>query len=166
MKSMGKVESGFTLIELLVVIAIILLLAGMLLPAFQYAREVGRKTKAKAEVKQLEVAFKAVQSDYRGWSTMGASPSGRDVDSGIVQFLRGSGNSRGVVYMEFDATSTNAAGAFIDPWNNAYQVALASAGFITPYGGAPVYREIGAWSRGKDGSDSTAATQKDNVTSW
>lgn len=161
MKSTGKIERGFTLIELLVVIAIILLLAGMLLPAFQYAREVARKTKAKAEVKQLEVAFKALQSDYRGWSTIGASVSGRDVDSGVVQFLRG-GNSRGVVYMEFDATSTNAAGAFIDPWNNVYQVALASAGFITPYGGAPVYREIGAWSRGKDGANNT----KDDVTSW
>ncbi len=161
MKRNDGSKCGFTLIELLVVIAIILLLAGMLLPAFQYAREVARKTKAKAEVKQMEVAFKAVQSDFRGWSTIGASASGRDVDTTVVQFLRG-GNSRGVVYMEFDATSTNSAGAFIDPWNNVYQVALASAGFIMPYGGAPVYREIGAWSRGKDGANNT----KDDVTSW
>jgi len=173
----GRNKRGFTLIELLVVVAIIMLLAAMLFPAYQYAREVARKTKAKSEVKQLEVAFKAIQSDFRGWSTIPAFPAlpgGREVDSTYVQFLQG-GNSRGVIYMEFDGSSTNSAGKFVDPWydatrapndNNIYQVALGSQGYITPYSGSQVYREIGAWSRGKDGSDTGAAAQKDNVTSW
>jgi len=174
----GRNKRGFTLIELLVVVAIIMLLAAMLFPAYQYAREVARKTKAKSEVKQLEVAFKAIQSDFRVWSQVGISGipdvDGRDVDFEVVQFLQG-GNSRGVIYMEFDGSSTNSAGKFVDPWydatrapndNNIYQVALGSQGYITPYSGSQVYREIGAWSRGKDGSDTGAAAQKDNVTSW
>jgi hypothetical protein len=133
---------------------------------------VAKKTKAKAEVKQLDLAFRAIQSDYRGWSTLPNGPA--DVGSIVIGFLRG-GNSRGAIYMEFDASATNGAG-FADPWYNVstapnniykYVLALPGVGSIAPYGGgSTVYREIGAWSKGKDGLDGTAAQQKDDVTSW
>ena len=64
---MRNQKIGFTLIELLVVIGIILILGGLMFPAFSAAREFARKAKAKTDVKQTEIAFKAILSDYRSW---------------------------------------------------------------------------------------------------
>jgi prepilin-type N-terminal cleavage/methylation domain-containing protein len=160
-------DSAFTLIELLVVVAIIMLLAGLLFPAFNHAREVAKRTKAKTEGKQLETAWRAVLNDYRGWSTIGAASSGLPMNNAAVLFLQG-GNPRGVMYMEFDASSTNSDG-YLDPWyrtpaltpNNIYRVARGVSGLITPPHGQ-VSREVGAWSSGKDGQDNTT----DDVKSW
>lgn len=60
-------EKGFTLIELLIVISIIAILAALLLPALRTAKEKGRETLCKSNMKQIGLAITMYSSDNDGW---------------------------------------------------------------------------------------------------
>ncbi len=59
--TLPKVRRGFTLIELLVVIAVITIIAGILLPAVQSARESARRSACLSNQRQLALAFQTAK---------------------------------------------------------------------------------------------------------
>lgn len=64
---MKKTKGFFTLIELLVVVAIIAILAGILLPALNVARDSARKAACANNLKQVSTAFLMYSNDFDEW---------------------------------------------------------------------------------------------------
>jgi type II secretory pathway pseudopilin PulG len=59
-----KRTAAFTLIELLVIIAIIIILAGLLFPAFQSVQNQAKRTQAKNDLTQIVTAVNAYYTEY------------------------------------------------------------------------------------------------------
>ena len=102
----------FTLIELLVVIAIIAILAGMLLPALNQAREKSRASNCQGNMKQIGTAlsmYNAAYDDYYpcsevAWGDLNNKPTWSDV---VLPFMGAT--------TSFTSSHYNRGGAFICP---------------------------------------------------
>jgi len=72
--STRSLQRGFTLVEMLMAIAIVAVLAGLLLPAVQMAREAARRMRCRNNLHQIGVALLSFESLH------GRLPAGRDAE--------------------------------------------------------------------------------------
>ncbi|MBV9463262.1 MAG: type II secretion system protein [Verrucomicrobiae bacterium] len=123
---------SFTLVELLVVIVIIATLAGLLLPAIGQAKNAARKARAKEEMGHLKMSMVAFRNEYgywcntNNWSMMTTLLNGNKdpltgaAAVGATATFCTANNPRAIRFMEFKPDQINAAGAYVDPWGDAY----------------------------------------------
>ena len=190
----GFQSDGFTLIELLVVITIIVILMGLLFPAFRGVQDQAKKTQAKNDLTQIVNAVSAFYTEYGKYPvvtddtppsstadlfyTLRAIPSGANANDAT--------NPRKVVFLSppdaKDQTNPRsgikaADGQWYDPWGTSYKIAIDGnydEQIANPYsanaGSSPIRLGIIAWSLGSDqaggSGDKKTGSNADDVISW
>src|SRR5438105_9360247 len=97
MKSLAPTdENGFTLIELLIVISIIVILMGLLFPAFKGVQDQAKRTQAKNDLTQIVTAVNAFYTEYGRYPTTATTdatatygPASSNANSAVFNELRG-----------------------------------------------------------------------------
>lgn len=74
-----RVNKKFTMLELLIVITIIVILASLLLPSLQKAKQRGQDLACRGNLKQMGLAAAVYTSDYNDW-TVCAMPGGNNAN--------------------------------------------------------------------------------------
>src|SRR5947199_8940141 len=85
MKSLAPTdENGFTLIELLIVISIIVILMGLLFPAFKGVQDQAKRTQAKNDLTQIVTAVNAFYTEYGRYPTSATTDATATYGSTII----------------------------------------------------------------------------------
>jgi prepilin-type N-terminal cleavage/methylation domain-containing protein len=142
-----EVRQAFTLIELLVVITIVVILMGLLFPAFRGVQDQAKKTQAKNDLTQIVTAVNAFYTEYGRYPTTNASdvtfstsPTNDQLFDVLRNNVSGSNaatvtslNPRQIVFISppdaKDPTNPrggikNSTGEYFDPWGKPYIVRI------------------------------------------
>lgn len=181
---------AFTLIELLVVITIIVVLMGLLFPAFRGVQDQAKKTQAKNDLTQIVTAVNAYYTEYGKYPLATADTIYTGTSNGdLFNILRAQNpieNPRQIAFISppdvKDAANprsgigtTTFPGQFFDPWGSTYNIKIDGDydnSLENPYGangnaGAAIQRlGVIAWSLGKDKAPDPDIRAGDDVISW
>ena len=145
-----KRTAAFTLIELLVVIAIIIILAGLLYPAYQAAQNQAKRTQAKNDLTQIVTAVNAYYTEYGKYPLVTADmtitnttdPSNADLFYTLRAVAGGLNagdvaNPRKIVFVNppyvkdpanprsgIGTPTGTGPGQYYDPWGTPYRIAI------------------------------------------
>jgi len=107
-----RIRAGFTLIELLVVIAIISILASILLPALNTAREAVNRVVCASNMRSISQGMMAYADDYNGWTIGAEYATFGNADPAVatnkmtwVRRLTTGNSARGLGYLSWDYDS-------------------------------------------------------------
>ena len=178
MRPFSKHTRAFTLIELLVVIAIIIILVGLLYPAYNAVQSQAKRTQAKNDLTQIVTAVNAFYTEYGRYPLPNGTttdytygPGGSDTNAALFNELRAVSstlNPRKIVfinppYVKDPANprsgigTTTGADQYFDPWGTPYVIKIDgdyNNQLANPYSlnAGAVALQIGviAWSFGKD----------------
>lgn len=180
-------KQSFTLIEMLVVMVIILILAGLLLPVVQMAKNSADQARAKETVNQLAAAFRAYSVEFSRWPTPTVTTNLAYSAPGALDFCITTNlfaNSSGITFFDFSTkdvlsnSATPTTAFIVDPWKNPYFCRLDAnyTGSVSDpfYNNSVHMLPVGfaIWSMGNDGTMSVNANgdaaqfNKDNPKSW
>lgn len=180
-------EGGFTLIELLIVISIIIILMGLLFPAFRGAQDQAKKVQAKNDLTQIVTAVNAYYTEYGKYPATSDTPITNNADlfntlRGVTTGGTGDTNPRKIVFITVPDVKDTANprsgigqdGQFYDPWGTAYQIAIDGDydnQINNPYGGGnagptTLRQGVIAWSLGKNKKRDSDVKSGDDVLSW